>query len=63
MLVLTRKPGEEIVIGENIVITVVRVQGDKVRLGISAPPHVNIVRGELLPHGVTVDTEEAELVA
>jgi carbon storage regulator len=38
MLVLSRKRDERIVIGDNIVITVVDVRGDKVRLGIEAPP-------------------------
>ena len=49
MLVLSRKHNEQIVIGENIVITVIRVQGDKVRLGIEAPGDVNIRRSELPP--------------
>jgi carbon storage regulator len=47
MLVLTRKVGERILIGDNIVLTVVRVQGDKVRLGIEAPPQIAIQREEL----------------
>lgn len=48
MLVLSRKIGERIVIGDSIVVTVVRVQGDTVRLGLEAPPEVGIVREELL---------------
>jgi carbon storage regulator len=47
MLVLTRKPGEKIVIGGSIVITVVEVQGNKVRLGIEAPKEVKVWRSEL----------------
>lgn len=47
MLVLTRKEGEQIKIGENITLTVVRVSGNKVRLGIDAPPDVLVVRTEL----------------
>ncbi len=47
MLVLTRKINEEIVIGNNVTITVVKVIGNKVRLGISAPTSVNIRRGEI----------------
>lgn len=47
MLVLSRKPGERIIVGENIVITVVRITANNVRLGIDAPRHVNIVREEL----------------
>jgi carbon storage regulator CsrA len=49
MLVLTRKINEEIVIGNNVTITVVKVIGNKVRLGISAPTSVNIRRGEVEP--------------
>lgn len=48
MLVLTRKQAEQIVIGDNITITVVRVDGNKVRIGIDAPKNVSIQRGELL---------------
>ena len=48
MLVLSRKENEQLVIGENIVVTVVRVAGGKVRLGIEAPIEVSIRRNELL---------------
>lgn len=48
MLVLTRKIGERIVIGEAITITVVDVKGDNVRISIEAPKEVRILRGELL---------------
>jgi carbon storage regulator CsrA len=47
MLVLSRKQNEEIIIGDNVCIKVVGVFGSKVRLGISAPGHVSIRRGEL----------------
>ncbi len=47
MLVLTRKINEEIVIDGDIRVTVVSVQGDKVRLGIAAPPSVRIDRQEV----------------
>jgi carbon storage regulator len=47
MLVLTRKVGERIHIGDDIILTIVRVQGDKVRLGIEAPLNVPIQRAEL----------------
>lgn len=47
MLVLSRKPNESIQIGPDIRITVVRVDGGRVRLGIEAPPSVNVLRGEL----------------
>ena len=47
MLVLSRKRDERIVIGDNIVITVVEVRGDKVRLGIVAPKEVPVHRQEV----------------
>jgi carbon storage regulator len=48
MLVLTRRCNEVVVIGENISVTVLGVDRGVVRLGILAPPDVNIVRQELL---------------
>lgn len=47
MLVLTRKPHESLVINDNIVITVVEIQGERIRLGIEAPKEVPIFRGEV----------------
>jgi carbon storage regulator len=48
MLVLNRKVGERIVIDDNIVVTVVAVNGQQVRLGIEAPRSVSVWRAELL---------------
>lgn len=47
MLVLTRKRNESIIIGDNIVITVVDIRGDKVRLGIQAPTEIPVHRQEV----------------
>lgn len=47
MLVLSRKEGEQVVIDENIVITITRVAGHRVAIGIEAPSHIHIQRGEL----------------
>ena len=47
MLVLSRKPGESIVIAHNIEITVVEVQGNKIRLGVRAPRDVTVNRKEV----------------
>ncbi len=47
MLVLSRHRDESIIIGDDIVITVVEVRGDKVRLGIQAPKEVPIHRSEI----------------
>jgi carbon storage regulator len=49
MLVLSRKLGEKIIIGDNITITVVDIDRGKIRLGIEAPREVPIFRQELLP--------------
>jgi carbon storage regulator CsrA len=69
MLVLSRKVGERIVIGENITLVVKRVAGHRVTLGIEAPNSVHVVRGELKPFSqeervsramvVEVDTDPA----
>lgn len=48
MLVLTRKTQQQIQIGNNITITIVRVTGQSVRVGIEAPEEVRVVRGELV---------------
>ncbi|MDJ0319351.1 carbon storage regulator CsrA [Pseudarthrobacter sp. PS3-L1] len=48
MLVLTRKPGEQIMIGDGIIITVLEGKGDGVRLGIEAPRGVSIQRKEVI---------------
>lgn len=47
MLVLTRKVGESVQIGEEIEITVLSVQGDQIKLGINAPRNVDIHRKEI----------------
>ena len=47
MLVLTRKPRQQIMIGDNIVINVVEVQGENVRIAIDAPKDIKIYRGEI----------------
>ncbi|GIP21756.1 carbon storage regulator CsrA [Paenibacillus sp. J22TS3] len=47
MLVLSRKKGESIVIQDNIEITVLGVEGDTVRIGISAPKQVDVFRKEV----------------
>ena len=47
MLVLSRKESEKIMLGDSIVLTIVRVSGDRVRLGIEAPSDMLILRKEL----------------
>ena len=48
MLVLTRRKNQSIVINDDIVVTVLEVKGDQIRLGITAPRHVQVYREELL---------------
>jgi carbon storage regulator len=48
MLVLTRRPGQAIRVGTNVEVRVVRIEGDRVVLGIAAPRHVAVVRSELV---------------
>jgi carbon storage regulator len=50
MLVLSRKQSERIRVGNDIVVTVVRLSGDKVRLGIEAPSDMVVLRDELKSH-------------
>jgi len=50
MLVLSRKEGERIRMGDSIVLTIIRTSGDKVRIGIEAPPDVLVLREELERH-------------
>ncbi|GCD89524.1 carbon storage regulator CsrA [Nocardioides sp. LS1] len=48
MLVLSRRPGESVVLGEDITITILEVRGDVVRVGIDAPRSLKVHRAELL---------------
>lgn len=57
MLVLTRKKNDSIVIDGRITIEVLQVKGGGIRLGITAPPEVSILRGELKPFGVETSEE------
>ncbi|MBP2071899.1 carbon storage regulator CsrA [Thermoanaerobacterium butyriciformans] len=48
MLILTRKIGQSLIIGDNIEIKVVSIDGENIKIGISAPKNVSVVRKELL---------------
>lgn len=77
MLVLSRKIGEKLVIGDNITVTINRISGNRVTVGIEAPGSVKIVRGELerfpgpqvslassnIPAGDLADSNRAPVIA
>ncbi|HHU22238.1 MAG TPA: carbon storage regulator CsrA [Clostridiales bacterium] len=48
MLVLTRKTNEGILVGDEIKVTVISIEGDRVRLGIEAPQNIRVIREELI---------------
>ncbi len=65
MLVLSRKPGERILIGDDVTITIVRIGPNNVKVGIDAPREMNIVREELCidapePHHVAAARPAAD---
>jgi carbon storage regulator len=62
MLVLSRKLGEKIVIGDNIVLTVVKIDRNQIRLGIEAPRDVPIFREEMLEGFVAPETDRGVLI-
>lgn len=59
MLVLTRKQGQSIVIGDSIEVYIVEVRGDQVRVGIQAPRTIPVVRREVLEQIGTANREAA----
>lgn len=58
MLALTRRVGERIVIGENVVLTIVDIKGDSIRLAIDAPREIKIYRGEIFD-AIAAENKEA----
>lgn len=66
MLVLTRKQNEKIKIGDSITVTVLRMKGKSIRLGIEAPNSVSVIRGELafdLEGDLHIDEEAFQTVS
>jgi len=59
MLVLSRKLGEKIVIGDNIVVTVVKIDRNQIRIGIEAPQDVPVYREEIMPARSVRTADEA----
>jgi carbon storage regulator len=60
MLVLSRKRSEQIVIGSEIRITVVKLEGSQVRIGIEAPPDLTVLRAELLGDSARWDARPSD---
>lgn len=63
MLVLSRKVGEKLVIDGNITVEVVRIQGNRITLGIVAPAEVKVLRGELEQNRATPDSAKPAVKA
>jgi len=63
MLVLSRKKDESIVLDGQIEIQVLKIKGNTVRLGIKAPAHIKVLRGELSPFDVEVEIDKDELTS
>ncbi|TQL46641.1 carbon storage regulator CsrA [Homoserinimonas aerilata] len=61
MLVLTRKPGERVLIGDDIVITILEGRGDGIRIGIDAPRGVKIQRAEIVQAVTEANVAAAQL--
>lgn len=62
MLALTRKVGERLVIGNNIVITVISIKGDNIRLAMDAPKDIKIYRGEVYD-AIVAENKQAAIAA
>ena len=60
MLVLSRKKDESIILDGQIEIQVLKIKGNTVRLGIKAPAHIKVLRGELSPFDIEVEIKNEE---
>ena len=58
MLILTRRPGESIQVGNDIEISVLEIRGNQVRIGINAPAEILVLRTELLESKPQAETEQ-----
>jgi len=63
MLILTRREGESVLIGDDVTITVLRVKGNQVRLGVNAPKEVSVQREEISERVRTHVTEATSTVS
>jgi len=63
MLILTRKPGESVFIGDGIKITIVEIKGNQIRVGIDAPKEMRIYREEIYYQIIEENKQAAEVLA
>jgi carbon storage regulator len=63
MLVLSRKPGQSVQIGAEITCTILKTKSNQVRIGITAPDWVHILRTEIAPEVSSTPVEESEHAA
>jgi carbon storage regulator len=63
MLILTRKLGERIIIGGDILITLVDIKGSQVRIGIDAPSHLGVYRQEIIEKIKSENVRSSEVIA
>jgi carbon storage regulator len=61
MLVLTRRAGETFLIGDDIEISIIEAQGDRVKIGITAPRDVRVLRKELVDEARSANAQAAEI--
>lgn len=61
MLVLTRRVGEKVHIGDNVTVTLVKIEGDRVRLGFEAPDGISIYRNEIADRFRDLDIEDTKV--
>jgi carbon storage regulator len=59
MLVLGRKTDESLIVGSDIVITILGIEGDRVKVGINAPKHITILRSEVRDRQLRAAAEQA----
>jgi carbon storage regulator len=60
MLILKRTLNQQIIIAGDICITILAIESHRVKIGVQAPPHIHILRGELVAQAQTLSFSEAE---
>jgi len=58
VLILTRRAGESVMIGEDVTVTVLRIKGNQVRLGVNAPKNISVQREEILKKKTDSEPQE-----